>query len=104
MKTFITLALSVGLTAISLNARATPTPAPTSQPPQSEQASAIAAIVQKAMRTEHLRAVIIKVTQGDTRIEATCGKCGAKNRVSATPGQLRVPFHCKECGHKQATL
>src|SRR5436190_6080585 len=33
--------------------------------PQSDQASAIAAIVQKAMRTEHLRAVIVKVTQGD---------------------------------------
>ena len=46
----------------------------------------------------------IKVTQGETRIEATCGKCGAKNRVSAAPGQLRVPFNCKECGHTQATL
>src|SRR5206468_1014367 len=33
--------------------------------PQSEQASAIANIVQKAMKTEHLRAVIVKVTQGD---------------------------------------
>src|SRR5436190_20544470 len=33
--------------------------------PQSDQASAIAAIVQKAMKTEHLRAVIVKVTQGD---------------------------------------
>ena len=42
--------------------------------------------------------------KGDTRIEATCGKCGAKNRVSATPGQLRVPFACKECGQKQKTL
>ena len=31
----------------------------------SSQASAIAAIVQKAMKTEHLRAVIVKVTQGD---------------------------------------
>jgi RNase P subunit RPR2 len=48
------------------------------------------------------KAIIIK--QGDTRIEATCGKCGGKNRVSAAPGQLRVPFTCKECGHKQATL
>ncbi|TMP90926.1 MAG: beta-lactamase family protein [Verrucomicrobia bacterium] len=36
--------------------------AATSQP---EQASAIAKIVQKAMKTEHLRAVIIKVTEGD---------------------------------------
>ena len=46
--------------ALSLNAAATPTP--TSQP---EQASAIATIVQDAMKTEHLRAVIIKVTQDD---------------------------------------
>jgi CubicO group peptidase (beta-lactamase class C family) len=33
--------------------------------PQPDQASAIAEIVQKAMKTEHLRAVIVKVTQGD---------------------------------------
>jgi RNase P subunit RPR2 len=46
----------------------------------------------------------VTIKQGDTRIEATCGKCGAKNRVSAAQGQLRVPFTCKECGHKQATL
>ena len=46
----------------------------------------------------------VTIKQGDTRIEATCGKCGAKNRVSATPGQLRVPFACKECGQKQKTL
>src|SRR5207244_10276430 len=46
--------------AFSLNAAATPTP--TSQP---DQASAIAKIVQDAMKTEHLRAVIVKVTQGD---------------------------------------
>ncbi len=46
----------------------------------------------------------ITIKQGDTRIEATCGKCGGKNRVSAAPGQLRVPFACKECGQKQTTL
>ena len=62
VRTSVTLALSLGLTAISLNARATPTPAATSR---SEQASAIATILQKAMKTEHLRAVIVKVTQGD---------------------------------------
>ena len=45
---------------IALNAAASP--AETSQP---SQASGIAAIVQKAMKTEHLRAVILKVTQGD---------------------------------------
>jgi len=32
---------------------------------QSDQASAIATMVQKAMKTDHLRAVIVKVTQGD---------------------------------------
>src|SRR5438046_2657760 len=35
------------------------------QTPQPDQASAIATLVQDAMKTEHLRAVIIKVTQGD---------------------------------------
>src|SRR5881397_674592 len=35
------------------------------QTPQPDQASAIAKIVQDAMKTEHLRAVIIKVTQDD---------------------------------------
>ena len=46
----------------------------------------------------------LTIKQGDTRIEATCGKCGAKNRVTAPKGQLRVPFTCKECGQKQDTL
>jgi RNase P subunit RPR2 len=65
----------------------------------------------EAMREEAERLVreamakkSVTVKQGDTRIEATCGKCGAKNRVSASPGQLRVPFACKECGQKQTTL
>jgi CubicO group peptidase (beta-lactamase class C family) len=35
------------------------------QTPQPDHASAITAIVQKEMKTEHLRAVIVKVTQGD---------------------------------------
>ena len=46
----------------------------------------------------------VTVKQGDTRIEAKCGKCGAPNRVSAAPGQLRVAYTCKECGEKQRTL
>ena len=58
----ITLALFLGLSPVSLNA--TPTPSLTPQSAQS-QASAIAEIVQKAMKTDHLRAVIVKVTQGD---------------------------------------
>ena len=41
----------------------------------------------------------VSVKQGDTRIEAICGKCGAPNRVSAPQGQTRVEFKCKECGH-----
>ena len=46
----------------------------------------------------------VTIKQGETRIEATCGKCGAPNRVKAAKGELRVPFACKECGHKQRTL
>jgi transposase-like protein len=46
----------------------------------------------------------ITVTQGDTRIEAVCGKCGAPNRVKAPKGQSRVEYTCKECGHKQRAL
>jgi transcription elongation factor Elf1 len=46
----------------------------------------------------------IVVKQGDTRINATCGKCGAPNRVSAAKGATRVKFVCKECGQKQETL
>ena len=46
----------------------------------------------------------VAVTQGKTRIEAKCGKCGAPNRVQAEAGETRVPFTCKECGHKQKTL
>jgi hypothetical protein len=48
------------------------------------------------------RAIVVK--HGDTRIEATCGKCGAPNRVSAERGATRVKFACKKCGHKQETL
>jgi hypothetical protein len=51
------VALSLGLWAVPLNAGATPA--------ETSQASAIATIVHKAMKTEHLRAVIVKVTQGD---------------------------------------
>ena len=54
------LALSLGLAAVALNTRAAS--GETSQPTQS---SAITTIIQKAMKTEHLRAVIVKVTQAD---------------------------------------
>jgi RNA polymerase-binding transcription factor DksA len=46
----------------------------------------------------------VTVKQGNTRIEAVCGKCGAPNRVTAQPGETRVAYACKECGHKQKTL
>jgi transcription elongation factor Elf1 len=46
----------------------------------------------------------IEIKQGKTRIEATCGKCGAPNRVSAAKGETRVKFTCKECGQVQQTL
>ena len=48
------------------------------------------------------KAIVVK--QGNTRIEATCGKCGAPNRISAEKGATRVKFACKQCGHKQETL
>jgi RNase P subunit RPR2 len=65
----------------------------------------------QAMREEAERLVkealerkSVTIKQGKTRIEAKCGKCGAPNRVSAAPGELRVVFTCKECGEKQKTL
>jgi hypothetical protein len=65
----------------------------------------------RAMREEAERLIreamerkAIVVKQGDTRINATCGKCGAPNRVSAAKGATRVKFACKECGHKQEAL
>jgi hypothetical protein len=48
------------------------------------------------------KALVVK--QGNTRIEAVCGKCGAPNRVTAEKGAMRIKYACKECGHKQATL
>lgn len=46
----------------------------------------------------------VTIKHVDARIEATCGKCGARNRVSLTRGQSRAQFSCKECGHQQTTL
>ena len=46
----------------------------------------------------------ITIKEGPTRIEATCGKCGGKNRVWATKGITRVEFTCKDCGHRQKAL
>jgi hypothetical protein len=41
---------------------------------------------------------------GKTRIDSSCRKCGALNRVSADQGQVRVLYRCKECGEQQKTL
>jgi hypothetical protein len=65
----------------------------------------------QAMRDETERLVkealerkTVTVKHGQTRKEAICGKCGASNRVSAAPGQVRVPYTCKQCGEKRRTL
>jgi len=65
----------------------------------------------QAMREEAERLIreamakkTVTVKQGNTRIEAVCGKCGAPNRVTAQPGETRVEYTCKECGQKQKTL
>jgi transposase-like protein len=53
---------------------------------------------------ESLEKKNLVIKQGDTRIEATCGKCGAPNRVMAERGAGRVKFTCKNCGQRQETL
>jgi DNA-directed RNA polymerase subunit RPC12/RpoP len=65
----------------------------------------------QAMREEAERLVkeamerkTVTITQGETRIEAICGKCGKPNRVKGALGQTRLEYACKECGHKQRTL
>jgi phage FluMu protein Com len=65
----------------------------------------------QAMRDETERLVkealerkTLTVKRGKTRIESKCGKCGALNRVSAAPGEVRVAYTCKECGEKQMTF
>ena len=52
--------------------------------------------------TMEKKALVIK--QGNTRIEAVCGKCGAPNRVQAEKGAIRVKYVCKQCGDKQVTM
>lgn len=53
---------------------------------------------------EALEKKTVVIKQGNTRIEAKCGKCGTVNRVTAEKGMTRVKFSCKECGHAQETL
>ena len=68
------------------------------------------AMSKEAMRQESERLVKeamarkVPITQGKTRMDVKCGKCGAPNRVSAELGQSRVEYACKDCGHRQMTL
>ena len=63
----------------------------------------------EAMRQESERLVReamvrnVTITQGKTRLDVKCSKCGAANRVTAEVGHGRVEYACKECGHKQKT-
>jgi transposase-like protein len=64
----------------------------------------------EAMREESERLVKeamarkVTVTQGKTRMDVKCRKCGAPNRVTVESGQSRVEYTCKDCGHAQTTL
>ena len=65
----------------------------------------------KAMREEAERLMReamagkgVTVKQGDTRIMAVCGKCGAQNKVSAPRGVTRMKYTCKECGVEQMAM
>jgi transposase-like protein len=69
-----------------------------------------APMTKEAMREEAERLVReamarnVTITQGKTRLDVKCGKCGAPNRVSAEVDQGRVEYTCKKCGHIQKTL
>ncbi len=68
------------------------------------------AMTKAAMREESERLVKeamkrnVTVTQGKTRLEVKCGKCGAPNRLSLEAGQTRIEYTCKECGYEQKAL
>jgi transposase-like protein len=71
----------------------------------------MAKLSKRSMREENERLVreamakqFVAIQHVDSRIEATCGKCGAKNRVSVAKGEVRPSFTCKECGLEQKTL
>ena len=56
------------------------------------------------MIREAMEKKTLVVKQGNTRIEAVCGKCGAPNRVQVAKGETRAKFTCKNCDHNQETL
>ena len=68
------------------------------------------AMSKEAMRQESERLVReavarnVTITRGHTRLDVTCSKCGAPNRVTREVGYGRVEYACKECCHKQKTL
>jgi DNA-directed RNA polymerase subunit RPC12/RpoP len=68
------------------------------------------AMSKEAMRQESERLVReamarnVTITQGKTRLDVKCSKCGAPNCVSAEVDHGRAEYACKECGHKQKTL
>ena len=68
------------------------------------------AMSKEAMRQESERLVReaiarnVTITRGQTRLDVTCSKCGAPNRVTREAGHGRVEYACKECGHKQMTF
>ena len=63
-----------------------------------------------AMRQESERLVRealarnVAITRCQTRLDVTCSKCGAPNRVTREMGHGRVEYACKECGHEQKSL
>jgi len=46
----------------------------------------------------------VAITRCQTRLDVTCSKCGAPNRVTREMGHGRVEYACKECGHEQKSL
>lgn len=65
--------------------------------------AAMRAEAERLMR-EAMERKAVTVKQGDTVILATCGKCGAANKVKAPKGESRVRYDCKECGHSQMAM
>lgn len=77
-------ALAISLSACSSPVTTAKTLQATNNPSQSPQASAIAAIVRKGIKTYHLRAVIVRVTRGD-EVVTTQAFGPSMTGVPATP-------------------
>ena len=46
----------------------------------------------------------VTVTRGKTLRDVKCAKCGAPNRVTTEPGEIRVEYTCKDCRHNQTAF